>query len=81
MVAGEPVEVRQGARRAQGARGTYTAREEKMVLEGPKVVLEDPSQRTEGRFLTFHAGEDKVLVDGREETRPESVFKREPPRR
>ncbi len=81
VVAGEPVEVVQGTRRAQGARGTYTAREETMVLEGPKVVLEDPSQRTEGRFLTFRAGEDTVLVDGREETRPESIFKREPPRR
>jgi LPS export ABC transporter protein LptC/lipopolysaccharide transport protein LptA len=81
VVAGEPVEVRQGPRRASGAHGTYTAREEKMVLEGPKVVLEDPKQRTEGRFLTFHAGDDKVLVDGREEIRAESVFKREPPKR
>jgi lipopolysaccharide export system protein LptA len=81
VVAGEPVEVVQGTRRAQGARGTYTAREEKLVLEGPKVVLEEPRQRTEGRFLTFHAGADTVLVDGREEIRPESIFKREPPRR
>jgi LPS export ABC transporter protein LptC/lipopolysaccharide transport protein LptA len=81
VVAGEPVEVLQGTRRAQGARGTYAVHEEKMVLEGPKVVLEDPRQRTEGRFLTFHAGDDTVLVDGREETRPESIFKREPPRR
>lgn len=81
VVAGEPVEVQQGPRRASGARGTYTPREETMVLVGEKVVLQGPQQRTEGRFLTFHAGDDTILVDGREEVRPESVFKREPPKR
>jgi LPS export ABC transporter protein LptC/lipopolysaccharide transport protein LptA len=80
VVAGEPVEVQQAARRANGARGTYTPKNETLVLEGEKVVLEDPQQRTEGRFLTFRSGEDRILVDGREETRPESVFKREPPK-
>ncbi len=81
VVAGEPVEVQQGQRRASGARGTYTPRDETMVLVGEKVVLQDPQQRTEGRFLTFHARDDTILVDGREEVRPESVFKREPPKR
>ncbi len=81
VVAGEPVEVQQGLRRASGARGTYTPRDETMVLVGEKVVLQDPQQRTEGRFLTFRSGDDTILVDGREEVRPESVFKREPPRR
>jgi LPS export ABC transporter protein LptC/lipopolysaccharide transport protein LptA len=81
VVAGEPVEVQQGGRRANGTRGTYTPKNETLVLEGEKVVLEDPQQRTEGRFLTFRSGEDRILVDGREETRPESVFKREPPKR
>jgi LPS export ABC transporter protein LptC/lipopolysaccharide transport protein LptA len=81
VVAGNPVEVQQGARRASGAHGTYTPRNETLVLVGEKVVLEDPQQRTEGRFLTFRSGEDTILVDGREETRPESVFKREPPKR
>jgi len=81
VVAGEPVDVQQGQRRASGARGTYTPRNETMVLVGEKVVLQDPQQQTEGRFLTFHAGDDTILVDGREEVRPESVFKREPPKR
>ena len=80
MVAGEPVEVQQGARRANGTRGTYTPREEIMVLVGEKVVLQDPEQRTEGRSLTFHSGDDTIRVDGREEVRTESVFKREPPK-
>jgi lipopolysaccharide transport protein LptA len=81
VVAGNPVEVQQGVRRARGANGTYTPKNETLVLVGEKVVLEDPQQRTEGRFLTFRSGEDTILVDGREETRPESVFKREPPKR
>jgi lipopolysaccharide transport protein LptA len=81
VVAGNPVEVQPGTRRASGANGTYTPKNETLVLVGEKVVLEDPQQRTEGRFLTFRSGEDTILVDGREETRPESVFKREPPKR
>jgi LPS export ABC transporter protein LptC/lipopolysaccharide transport protein LptA len=80
VVAGEPVEVQQGARRASGARGTYVPRDETMVLVGPKVVLLDPQQRTEGRSLTFRAGDDAILVDGREEVRTESVFQRQPSR-
>jgi hypothetical protein len=31
--------------------------------------------------LTFHAHDDTILVDGREEVRTESVFKRELPKR
>jgi LPS export ABC transporter protein LptC/lipopolysaccharide transport protein LptA len=78
VVAGEPVEVRQGARRARGTRGTYTLRNETVVLTGDKVVLEDQKQRVQGRSLTFRAGDDTILVDGREVERTESVFRREP---
>jgi lipopolysaccharide transport protein LptA len=77
VVAGEPVEVRQGLRRAQGTRGTYTPEDETLVLVGDKVVLEDPKQRIQGRSLTFRAGDDTILVDGREVERTESVFRRE----
>lgn len=79
VVAGEPVEVRQGLRRANGTRGTYTPENETMVLVGEKVVLEDPQQRLQGRSLTFHAGDDTILVDGREVERTESVFRRKQP--
>jgi len=80
VVAGEPVEVQQGRRRASGTRGTYIPEQETMVLVGEKVVLEDPKQRLQGRSLTFRAGDDTILVDGREVERTESVFRREPPR-
>ena len=39
VLAGAPVEVRQGVRRATGERGTYTPRDETLVLVGEKVVL------------------------------------------
>lgn len=77
----EPVEVRQGARRATGQRGTYTPADETLVLVGEKVVLHDVDRRLEGRILTFEVGSDRIRVDGREEVRPEAVFRRkEPPK-
>ena len=45
MIAGEPVEVVQGARRATGERGTYTPADETFVLVGEKVVLQDVDRR------------------------------------
>jgi LPS export ABC transporter protein LptC/lipopolysaccharide transport protein LptA len=82
LVAGEPVEVQQGDRHASGARGTYTPQAETMTLVGPKVVLKDPTQEVEGRSLTFHVGDDRVLVDGQEQIRTLSVIRnrKEPPK-
>jgi lipopolysaccharide transport protein LptA len=76
LLAGEPVEVRQGQRRATGQRGTYTPANETFVLVGEKVVLLDVDRRLEGRILTFEVGSDRIRVDGREEVRTEAVFKR-----
>lgn len=78
VVAGEPVEVVQGARKATGARGTYTPGNETFVLVGEKVQLQDAERRVEGRILTFHVGDERIRVDGQEEARTEAVFKREP---
>jgi lipopolysaccharide transport protein LptA/LPS export ABC transporter protein LptC len=79
--AGSPAEVRQGARVATGERGTYTAKDETLVLVGEKVELKDVDRRIIGRILVFQVGSDRILVDGREETRTEAIFKRkEPPK-
>ena len=78
LVAGEPVEVEQGVRRATGTRGTYTPENETMVLVGEKVTLKDPGQELEGRTLTFHVGDDRILVDGQEQVRTEAVIRRQP---
>jgi LPS export ABC transporter protein LptC/lipopolysaccharide transport protein LptA len=82
LVAGDPVEVQQGDRHASGARGTYSPQTETMILVGPKVTLKDPTQQVEGRSLTFHVGDDRVLVDGQEQVRTLSVIRnrKEPPK-
>lgn len=80
VVAGEPVEVRQGNRTAAGARVTYNPSSESMVLVGEKVVLRDPGREVSGRSLTFHLGDDRILIDGREEGRVETVFPSKPPK-
>jgi LPS export ABC transporter protein LptC/lipopolysaccharide transport protein LptA len=80
LVAGEPVEVRQGNRTAAGTRVTYNPSSQSMVLVGEKVVLRDPGREVSGRSLTFHIGDDRVLIDGREEGRVETVFPRTPPK-
>ncbi len=75
IVAGEPVVVHQGVRRAEGRTGTYTPANETMVLEGDDVVLQDVNRQIRGRVLTFKVGEDRIRVDGREEARTEAIFK------
>jgi LPS export ABC transporter protein LptC/lipopolysaccharide transport protein LptA len=76
LVAGEPVEVRQGARTASGSRATYTPADETMMLVGERVVLKDPTQEIAGRSLTFHVGDDRILVDGREEIRTQMIIRK-----
>jgi LPS export ABC transporter protein LptC/lipopolysaccharide transport protein LptA len=79
MLAGTPVEVRQGVRRANGQRGTYTPSDETLVLVGEKVVLQDVDRRLEGRSLTFRVGSDRIRIDGHDEVRSEAVLERKEP--
>jgi lipopolysaccharide transport protein LptA len=82
MTAGDTVEVVQGNRKARGSKGIYTPRDEIMVLTGDHVVLLDPQQKVEGRSLTFHVGDDRILVDGREQVRTQTIIRaqrKEPP--
>jgi hypothetical protein len=39
--------------------------------------LKDPKQQVEGRSLTFHVGDERILVDGREEIRTQMIIKQE----
>ena len=77
IVAGEPIEVKQGDRMATGRRGTYTPAEEVMELVGDNVTLKDPAHEVRGRSLTFHVGDESVVVDGHEEMRPETRILRQ----
>jgi lipopolysaccharide export system protein LptA len=79
VLAGAPVDLRQGARRATGERATYTPADETVVLVGEKVVVQDADRRAEGRVLTFQVGSDRIRLDGRDEVRTEAVLKRRDP--
>jgi LPS export ABC transporter protein LptC/lipopolysaccharide transport protein LptA len=80
MVAGEPIEVRQGERVATGRRGTYTPARETMELVGDDVTLKDTGQEVRrGRSVTFHVGDESVIIDGRDEMRPETKILRQGP--
>jgi lipopolysaccharide transport protein LptA len=80
LEAGDPVEVQQATRHASGAKGTYSPSTETMVLVGDNVTLTDPTGQVQGRSLTFHVGDERVLVDGREEVRTQVIIKQEPPK-
>lgn len=79
VVAGEPVEVRQRERVATGTRLTYHPASQSMLLVG-EVVLKDAGREVHGKALTFHIGDDRILVDGREQGRIETVLPKEPPK-
>jgi LPS export ABC transporter protein LptC/lipopolysaccharide transport protein LptA len=78
LVAGEPVELAQGVRTANGRRAVYTPAEKTIVITGEKVELKDPSQQVQGRSVTFYVGNDRIFVDGKEEVRTETVLRRNP---
>jgi lipopolysaccharide transport protein LptA len=78
LLAGEPVEIEQGVRRAHGRRAVYTPGDKKMVLTGDKVVVTDPDREVHGRSVIFHVGDDRVIVDGQGLARTQSVFRNRP---
>jgi lipopolysaccharide export system protein LptA len=74
----DPVELRQGTRIATGQRAVYTPADKTIVVTGDKAELKDEKQQAQGRTLTFFVGEDRILVDGREEGRTETILRRKP---
>ena len=62
-------------RTAVGARLTYFAADEKYVMTGPSVSIVEPKEcrKTTGKSLTFWRSTDRLLVDGNEEKRTETL--------
>ncbi len=62
-------------RNANGARMTYFAADEKYLMTGPAVMIEEPKQcrKTTGKSLTFWRSTDRLLVDGNEEKRTQTL--------
>jgi lipopolysaccharide transport protein LptA/LPS export ABC transporter protein LptC len=80
LMAGDPVEFRQGTRVATGSRGTYTPGTGSVELVGEQVTLKDATQQVRGRALTFSLRDDRVTVDGHEQVRTETVLRKTPPK-
>ncbi len=57
---------------------TYKPAEGSVAVVGSSVELVEGSQRVQGRSLIFFTGDDRILVDGREEARTETVLRRNP---
>jgi lipopolysaccharide export system protein LptA len=45
---------------------------------GDNVVVKDPQQQTRGRSVTLHMDDDRILVEGEEQGRTETVFQNAP---
>ena len=80
LTAGDPVDVQQGTKSASGSLATYSLAEKTLVMVGERVLLKEPGQQIVGRSLTFVSGNDRILIDGREEARTETILKHEPPK-
>jgi lipopolysaccharide export system protein LptA len=76
------VEVTFGQRKASGARATYEPGPGTLTIVGDKVRMKDPEQVVEGRSLTLHLADDRILVDGQEQVRTQTIIRgrKEPPR-
>ncbi len=78
LQASEAVELRQAGRVATGQKAVYTPADKTIVVTGDKVELVDDRQHVSGRSLTFFVGDDRILVDGREEARTETILRKKP---
>jgi LPS export ABC transporter protein LptC/lipopolysaccharide transport protein LptA len=75
LVAGSPVDVTYGARTASGAKATYAPGAGTLTIVGEKVRMKDPEQEVEGRSLTLHMADDRLLIDGQEQVRTQTIIR------
>ena len=65
--------------KAAGEHAKYLPEEESMTVRGDSARLENAGKLTEGKQLTFFLGDDRILVDGREQTRTKTTYSPKPP--
>jgi lipopolysaccharide transport protein LptA len=63
---------------AAGDYAKYLPEEESMTVRGDSARLENAGKVTEGKQLTFFLGDDRILVDGREQTRTKTTYSSKP---
>ncbi len=69
----DQVSLKADARTAKGQRMTYFAAEERYLMTGSPVSIIEECRETTGKTLTFYRSVDRVLVDGIEERRTQTL--------
>jgi lipopolysaccharide export system protein LptA len=64
--------------KAAGDNAKYLPKQESMTVLGERARLENAGNLTEGKQLTFFLGDDRIIVDGREQTRAKSTYSSKP---
>ncbi len=64
--------------KAAGDYAKYLPEEESMTVSGENARLENAGKLTEGKQLTFFLSDDRILVDGREQTRTKTTYSSKP---
>ncbi|MGH9390709.1 MAG: LptA/OstA family protein, partial [Vicinamibacteria bacterium] len=63
---------------AAGDYAKYLPEQKSMTVQGESARLENPGKLTEGKQLTFFLRDDRILVDGREQTRTKTTYSSKP---
>jgi lipopolysaccharide transport protein LptA len=63
---------------AQGETAKYLPKDESMTVTGESARLVNAGKLTEGKQLTFFLGDDRIFVDGREQTRTKTTYSSKP---
>ncbi len=76
ITARDSVTVKTGVYEARGEEAVYTLEDEKMVLTGNPVLIEENGGRTNGDKLTFIMTDDRIIVENRGDQRSVTVIKK-----
>ena len=69
------VVISQGLREGKGAEGSYVLDEEKFVLTGGASLTDPLKGKAEGDKLTFYLGDDRILIENKNQKRSLTVIK------
>jgi lipopolysaccharide export system protein LptA len=64
--------------KAAGDHAKYLPEQESMTVRGEGARLENAGKLTEGKQLTFFLSDDRIFVDGREQTRTKTTYSSKP---
>lgn len=76
IIARDSVTFKTGGYEARGEEAVYTLEDERMVLTGNPVLIEENGGRTNGDKLTFFMADDRIIIENRGDQRSVTVIKK-----